>query len=117
MYGIVLTNDLSYYSLPVPYRNTGIDVQWDSDPYSGGSLWAGLFDATLWLIRTGTDVVFATYMEPMPDSDGDGIPDIVDNCPGFDDTVDSDGDGVADGCDESKINNHKDTDSKGVSNT
>ncbi|MCO6436319.1 MAG: hypothetical protein J5J06_04445 [Phycisphaerae bacterium] len=33
------------------------------------------------------------------DSDGDGVPDSCDQCPGFDDAVDSDGDGVPDGCD------------------
>jgi hypothetical protein len=115
MYGIVLTNDLSYYAgPPVPNRSTGIDVQWDTDPYSGGSLWTGYSDATNWIIRTGTDVVFATYMEPMPDSDGDGVPDIVDACPGFDDTADGDGDGVADGCDACPVDNPDDTDGDGV---
>jgi hypothetical protein len=34
-----------------------------------------------------------------PDSDGDGVPDVCDRCPGFDDAVDGDGDGIADGCD------------------
>ena len=34
------------------------------------------------------------------DSDGDGIPDDKDVCPGFDDNVDTDGDGIPDGCDE-----------------
>ncbi|MCA9254197.1 MAG: hypothetical protein KDA33_01110, partial [Phycisphaerales bacterium] len=34
-----------------------------------------------------------------PDSDGDGVPDACDVCPGFDDNIDSDGDGVPDGCD------------------
>ena len=33
------------------------------------------------------------------DSDGDGIPDDVDVCPGSDDTVDVDADGIPDGCD------------------
>ncbi len=38
--------------------------------------------------------------EVMPeDEDNDGIPDICDVCPGFDDNQDSDGDGIADGCD------------------
>lgn len=34
------------------------------------------------------------------DSDGDGIPDTDDVCPGFDDTVDTDSDGTPDGCDD-----------------
>lgn len=33
------------------------------------------------------------------DSDGDGVPDTADVCPGFDDTLDADGDGTPDGCD------------------
>lgn len=33
------------------------------------------------------------------DSDGDGVPDSLDACPGFDDAADADGDGIADGCD------------------
>ncbi|MDF1552171.1 MAG: MopE-related protein [Deferrisomatales bacterium] len=34
-----------------------------------------------------------------PDSDGDGIPDDLDQCPGHDDAVDVDGNGTPDGCD------------------
>lgn len=33
------------------------------------------------------------------DSDGDGVCDADDACPGFDDSVDTDGDGIPDGCD------------------
>ncbi len=33
------------------------------------------------------------------DSDGDGVCNAVDACPGFDDNLDTDGDGVANGCD------------------
>jgi len=33
------------------------------------------------------------------DSDGDGVADSQDQCPGFDDSVDVDGDGIPDGCD------------------
>ena len=33
------------------------------------------------------------------DSDGDGVPDSDDICPGFDDAIDTDGDGIPDGCD------------------
>ncbi len=33
------------------------------------------------------------------DSDGDGVPDFLDICEGFDDSEDGDGDGVPDGCD------------------
>ncbi len=41
------------------------------------------------------DLVFAVEA----DSDGDGIPDELDQCPGFDDNLDDDGDGIPDGCD------------------
>ncbi|MBR9920317.1 MAG: T9SS type A sorting domain-containing protein [Bacteroidetes bacterium] len=34
------------------------------------------------------------------DSDGDGVCDADDACPGFDDNVDTDGDGIPDGCDD-----------------
>ncbi|WP_179362787.1 PKD domain-containing protein [Nitrosopumilus oxyclinae] len=37
------------------------------------------------------------------DSDGDGVPDVDDVCPGFDDNLDSDGDGVPDDCDFTPI--------------
>ncbi len=33
------------------------------------------------------------------DSDGDGVPDADDQCPGYDDRIDTDNDGVPDGCD------------------
>lgn len=33
------------------------------------------------------------------DDDGDGVDNVIDVCPGFDDTVDSDGNGIPDGCD------------------
>lgn len=33
------------------------------------------------------------------DSDGDGVCDADDACPGFDDSIDTDGDGIPDGCD------------------
>jgi hypothetical protein len=37
---------------------------------------------------------------PPADSDGDGVRDSVDQCPGYDDGLDADGDGVPDGCDQ-----------------
>ena len=40
-----------------------------------------------------------TFTVNFGDSDGDGVPDNVDVCPGGDDTADNDGDGVPDFCD------------------
>ncbi|MEM9918471.1 MAG: hypothetical protein AAF990_10270 [Bacteroidota bacterium] len=38
--------------------------------------------------------------ELLPDSDGDGVCDMLDKCPGGDDNVDTDDDGIPDDCDE-----------------
>lgn len=35
-----------------------------------------------------------------PDTDGDGVPDSFDACPGHDDNADEDNDGIPDGCDD-----------------
>ncbi len=51
------------------------------------------------------------------DSDGDGVPDCDDICPGFDDNLDTDGDGVPDGCDNCPLaanQDQADTDGDGV---
>ncbi len=48
------------------------------------------------------------------DTDGDGVPDGCDVCAGFDDTLDADGDGVPDGCDACPLDNPDDTDADGV---
>ena len=47
------------------------------------------------------------------DSDGDGICDDQDQCPGFDDNLDTDGDGIPDGCDT--CNDLVDSDADGIS--
>ncbi len=64
MYAFVLSNDLTYYNLPDPYRNTGIQVQWSTDPYTEGSLWTRY--STGWAERSGTDTVFTTYVNASP---------------------------------------------------
>jgi hypothetical protein len=51
------------------------------------------------------------------DADGDGVPDFCDICPGFDDAVDADGDGVPDGCDNCPADpnpGQEDSDSNGI---
>ena len=51
---------------------------------------------------------------PPGDSDGDGVPDANDKCPGFDDKLDLDADGIPNGCDT--IDN-RDSDGDGVINS
>ncbi len=52
-----------------------------------------------------TDTTLDTYVKELgdPDGDGDGIPDVTDNCPGVanPDQTDTDGDGQGDACDAS----------------
>ncbi len=48
-----------------------------------------------------------------PDTDGDGIPDPQDVCPGSDDASDADGDGTADGCDACPADYYNDSDGDG----
>ncbi|MBN2303344.1 MAG: thrombospondin type 3 repeat-containing protein [Anaerolineae bacterium] len=48
-----------------------------------------------------------------PDTDGDGVPDSSDICPGYDDHQDTDGDGTPDGCDNF---DNRDSDGDGVPN-
>lgn len=57
----------------------------------------------------------AVIVAPSPDGDNDGVPDAVDVCPGFDDTLDADADGLPDACDIcAGANDAVDTDGDGV---
>lgn len=51
---------------------------------------------------------------PGEDSDGDGVPDDDDVCPGFDDNSDQDGDLVPDGCDDCPEDANNDADGDGI---
>jgi len=56
---------------------------------------------------------------PALDTDGDGVPDSEDACPGFDDAIDADADGLADGCDNCTLvanADQRDTDGDGIGN-
>lgn len=63
MYAILLANDLLYPN-PVPYRNTGINVQWDGNLYDRGGLWS-IYGAAWspWPYgEENADAAFQTYM-------------------------------------------------------
>ncbi len=51
------------------------------------------------------------------DADADGVPDGCDTCPGGDDHADGDGDGVPDSCDPCPADNPDDSDGDGVCNS
>ena len=53
-----------------------------------------------------------SYLEQ--DTDGDGVPDDQDVCPGGDDAVDTDGDGTADYCDACPVDPFNDSDGDGL---
>jgi hypothetical protein len=73
----------------------GFDVQLDLPP---GDAIDGVTDGLGDVPVDGTDVP-VDLPEDCADSDGDGVCDSVDACPGHDDTADEDGDTVPDGCD------------------
>jgi hypothetical protein len=63
-----------------------------------------------------TNDVSVTVTPPGPtgETDGDGVPDESDICPGFDDNVDTDSDTVPDGCDTCPLDQLNDADGDGV---
>jgi hypothetical protein len=81
------------------FTDTGIDPVSFGAPYDikvgdlNGDMKPDVFAAS-----SGANTVFLndTFL---PDTDGDGVPDAVDQCEGEDDALDEDGDTVPDGCD------------------
>lgn len=55
-----------------------------------------------------------SYDDALADSDGDGVPDATDDCPGYDDTSDADADGTPDGCDVCPLDVYNDSDGDGA---
>jgi Carbohydrate esterase, sialic acid-specific acetylesterase len=62
--------------------------------------------------EAGTEAAPDALPDGELDSDGDGVPDSEDVCPGSDDSIDGDGDGIPDGCDTCPTGNN-DLDSDG----
>lgn len=70
----------------------GMVVVWHSSPQDGSGY--GIYAQR-----------FAGVTTPLPDSDGDGVPDLSDNCPAVANALqtDTDGDGSGDACDDSPL--------------
>lgn len=62
----------------------------DTVTFPDGQLWAIQYDYVAGTVTVGL----------CGDTDGDGICDLDDICPGSDDNIDTDGDGIPDGCDQ-----------------
>jgi hypothetical protein len=77
------------------------------------------FTATDGLGSNDTEMVKIDVADTIIDSDRDGVPDTIDNCPNVanPDQADADGDGVGDACDNSLLNSNpgqQDSDGNGV---
>ncbi len=84
---------------------------WDAQACLG--VYHGVRTVKALAVAIGLDVDL--YEPCMPDSDEDGVCDLLDLCPGFDDALDGDADGVADGCDVCPgFDDHQDSDGDGV---
>jgi len=58
--------------------------------------------------------VYVVFDVEITDTDGDGVPDDQDVCPGFDDNVDSDSDSIPNGCDICPLDSGNDADGDGL---
>ena len=85
--------------LYLPFNDI-MQYYWSSSPYivfntaNNSTFYDDSNPHWIWHVRTA-------FIPPPPDSDGDGVPDDLDNCPTVPnpDQADNDGDGVGDACD------------------
>ncbi len=97
--------DLVFGSLQYGHLALG-DVDGDGDVDVVGAAYVGLSKAF---------TVYLNQLDPSvsTDSDGDGVPNDVDVCEGYDDNVDTDDDGTPDGCDVCPVDVNNDSDGDG----
>jgi len=78
----------------------GGGITWDNNIINGIAFSAPAITTTYNVSSTnGNDCAGSVTITILADTDGDGVPDSLDTCPGFDDSIDFDGDGVPDDCD------------------
>jgi glucose/arabinose dehydrogenase len=70
-------------------------------------------DGSIYVSNAGDDSILKISPETF-DSDGDGVPDAEDLCPGGDDNIDTDVDGVPDSCDACPLDFFNDSDGDSV---
>ncbi|KAB2834123.1 MAG: hypothetical protein F9K48_06920, partial [Candidatus Brocadia sp.] len=83
----------------INFNPTGGGVTIDENGNFNGYAWG---ENIGWIHFQNQNPAYKVQTEGLQDSDGDGVPDVRDVCPGFDDKVDTDGDGIPDGCDSDK---------------
>ncbi|WP_370480310.1 PKD domain-containing protein [Tamlana flava] len=106
LYGIFSGSDTN--AVVVDIQGTVKSVTVELTDIYDGDLQSGNMSINLSSVDFCTEIVLCTA-----DADNDGVCDIDDQCPGFDDTIDTDGDGIPDGCDT--CNDLVDNDADGVS--
>ncbi|MGM5471261.1 T9SS type A sorting domain-containing protein [Flavobacteriaceae bacterium LMO-SS05] len=92
--GIYRGDQLSAATINFPDNTQSIILKLD-DAYDGNT------SSTL-SVNLST-VTYCGSSSPCTDSDGDGVCDVDDQCPGFDDTIDANGNGIPDGCESACV--------------
>ncbi|WP_172966902.1 Ig-like domain-containing protein, partial [Patiriisocius marinistellae] len=93
---IAISGQNTWQTDKIVFTATATDLDFTFFP---GNNAGGGNNTTIDEIETVQLSVTLNSIENITDSDGDGVPDTADVCPGFDDTADNDNDLVPDGCD------------------